>query len=130
MNNLRSKRELIDKFNEVTKSNVYDKDVKYAVIRFDTLGWCKFEPLECIFAEQDTFEEFNKELIKILKDKYPVEAETITDIEYSVCPVVGEKPIKKYVGKVCEKVSDNEVLYLAWVQRTEWRANYLAIKPE
>jgi hypothetical protein len=127
---LKSKRELIDKFNEVTKSNVYDNDVKYVVIRFDTLGWCKFEPLECIFAEEDTFEEFNKELIKILKDKYPVEAETITDIEYSFCPVVGKNPAIRYSGRVWDSVKDNDVLYLAWIQRTEWHAGYKAVNPE
>ena len=130
MNKLKSKEALIDEFNQKNVMNIHETEVKYVVIKFDPLGWCKFEPLECIFAEEDTFEEFNKELIKILKDKYPVEADTISDIEYSLCPVVSDKPIKNYVGKVWDKVSENEVLYLAWVQRTEWRANYLAIKRE
>lgn len=129
MNSLRSKQSLIDEFNKKNVMNIHETDVKYVIIRFDTLGWCKFEPLECIFAEEDTFEEFNKALIQILKEKYPIEAETITDIEYSLCQVVSDKPIKNYVGKVYDKVRDNDILFIAWVQRTEWRANYLSIKP-
>ena len=124
---LKSKEALIDEFNQKNKSYIHETDVKYVVIKFDPLGWCKFQPLECIFAEEDTFEEFNKALIQILKDKYPEEAMTITDIQYSPCKVVNVPDnitIKKkfYTGKVWDSVKDNDVLFVAWIQRTEWRA--------
>jgi len=130
MNKLKSKQQLICEFNNTRNMNIHHTDVKYAVIRFDTLGWCKFQPLECIFAEEDTFEEFNKELIKILKNKYPEEASTITDIQYSKKPIdnnnINDIPqnmviIKKYYsGKVWNSVKDNDVLFITWIQRTKW----------
>ena len=125
---LKSKQSLVDEFNEKNVMNIHESDVKYVVIKFNQIKWCKFQPLECIFAEEDTFEEFNKELIQILKDKYPEEAMTITDIQYSPCSKVVNVPdnicIKKkfYTGKVWDSVKDNDILFVAWIQRTEWRA--------
>jgi hypothetical protein len=129
MNKLKSKQALIDEFNKKNVMNIHETDVKYVVIRFDPIEWCKFEPLECIFAEEDTFEEFNKELIKIIKEKYPEEARTITDIQYSLSVVTNVPEniciIKKnYTGKVWDSVKDNDVLFVAWIQRTEWKACY------
>ena len=128
MNKLKSKQALIDEFNGKNVMNIHETDVKYVVINFNQIKWCKFEPLECIFAEEDTFEEFNKALIQILKEKYPEEAMTITDIQYSLSVVANNIPeniyIKKknYTGKVWDSVKDNDNLFVAWIQRTEWKA--------
>ena len=98
------------------------------IINFGLISWCKFEPLECIFDEEDTFEEFNKELIKILKDKYPEQAITITDIQYSLSPNNNNIPqnmliIKKhFTGKVWNSVKYNDILFMKWIQRTKWEA--------
>ena len=116
---LKSKQELIDKFNDATNSNVHHTDVKYVIINFNNITWCKFEPLECIFAEEDTFEEFNIKLIEIIKKKYPIEAKYITDIQYSKNKI-NNKPVHKYFGKVFDKVEDNDILFIAWFQITEW----------
>ena len=127
-NKLKSKQELIDEFNNKNNMNIHHTDVKYAIINFGLISWCKFEPLECIFDEEDTFEEFNKELIKILKDKYPEQAITITDIQYSLSPNNNNIPqnmliIKKhFTGKVWNSVKDNDILFIKWIQRTKWEA--------
>ena len=127
-NKLKSKQELIDEFNNKNNMNIHHTDVKYVIIKFGLISWCKFEPLECIFDEEDTFEEFNKELIKILKDKYPEQAITITDIQYSLSPNNNNIPqnmliIKKhFTGKVWNSVKDNDILFIKWIQRTKWEA--------
>ena len=128
-NKLKSKQELIDEFNNKNNMNIHHTDVKYVIIHFDLIKWCKFEPLECIFDEEDTFEEFNKELIKILKDKYPEESMTITDIQYSLSQINNIINIpqnmlikkKHFTGKVWDSVKDNDVLFITWFQISEWK---------
>ena len=129
MNNLnntkKSKQDLIDKFNNTNNTHIHDSDVKYVIIRFDTLSWCKFKPLECIFGEEDTFDEFNKELIKILKRYYPEESKNITDIHYSTNPLLEKVPSGKYIGKVFDSIKDNDIIFLTWIKKTEWEGSYV-----
>ena len=128
-NKLKSKQELIDEFNNTRNMNIHHTDVKYVIINFNLIKWCKFERLECIFAEEDTFEEFNKELIKILKDKYPEESYNITDIQYSYSQIINIIDIpdnmlikkKHFTGKVWNSVKDNDTLFITWFQRSEWK---------
>ena len=125
------KRELIDAFNKTRNSNIQDSDVKYVIINFSGLVWCRFKDLGCIFSKDDTFEEFNDGLIEILIKHYPKEASTISNIGYSKCLVVDEHiPKKGYSGKIFDYIEENDTLYITWIQRTEWRALILGVKPE
>ena len=130
-NNIISKQNLLDNYNKKTGCNLQDSDVKYVIINFSGLIWCKFNDLGCIFSKHDTFEEFNDGLIEILLKHYPKEAITISNIGYSKCLVVDEHvPEKRYSGSIFDCVEDNDTLFVSWIQRTEWRALFLGAKPE
>lgn len=133
MNSLKSKQALIDKFNETAVKNIHESDVKYAVIHFSRIPWCKFDPLECIFGEEDSFEEFGNELIKILQKYYPKQSKDIIGVAYSgssstlstlgsTLSTLGTNNKYYYHGKIFELLNDNDVLYLTKLKYTHWQS--------
>jgi hypothetical protein len=111
------KQALIDKFNETAVKNVHGSDVKYVVIHFSRIPWCKFDPLECIFGEEDSFEEFSQELIKILQQHYPKQSKDIIGLVYS------DSTNKYYYrGKAFDLLNDNDILYLTKLKYTHWQS--------
>ena len=51
-------------------SHINDMNTKYIIIDFTSIMWCSFDPLECIFGDGDTFEDFNTQLIEQLKNHF------------------------------------------------------------
>ena len=110
-------------------SNINDMNTKYIIIDFTSIMWCGFDPLECIFGDGDTFEDFNTQLIQHLKTKFK-EAEAITDIAYALYPLVKTNtPPEKYIyrEKICDTVNDGDRLYISWIKRNNWKAVMLGL---
>jgi hypothetical protein len=110
-------------------SHINDTNTKYIIIDFTSVMWCSFDPLECIFGDGDTFEDFNIQLIQHLKIHFK-EAEAITDIAYALHPLVKTNtPPEKYTykEKIYDKVIDGDRLYISWIKRNNWKAVMLGL---
>jgi len=85
-------------------------------ITFDSILWVEIESLSKKFDDKSTFQELEKNVLRILKNKYPKQTKNISCIKFI------QFGSKRYLtGKIIDRLINYEIIYPAYFKtRGRW----------